>query len=128
MHLESMADRKLRKEQYERCFEILQSSDSADLWIFTGDFNFDPERTSAERENLPPGFADAWLKKHGNSAGAFTYPADKTRIDRVLFKSNVYQVDHMQVIGKDPVVVIPGPRTPLNDFEGVLDANTVAAT
>lgn len=127
MHLESMEESETRQQQYKRCFEILQSAEAADLWIFTGDFNFDPE-TSKEKEDMPPGFVDAWLEKHGDTTNAFTFPAKKARLDRVLFKSDVYQVDHMEIIGKDPVVHIPGPKTPLNDFEGVLDDDTVAAT
>lgn len=124
MHLESMGFSAVRKHQYEHCFRLLQEENAADVWIFTGDFNFDPQQ-SAEKENLPPGFTDAWLGQHGERSGT-TFPIDGTRIDRVLYKSSVFKVSKMEVIGTEETILSESP-SPLHDFDAVLEPGVAAA-
>lgn len=127
MHLESLDYKDTRRAQYKQCFQLLLEDSSVDVMVFAGDFNFDPEK-SAEKEELPQGFADAWKQKYLTVEGAYTFPVDELRIDRILFQSAVYTVEEMEILGRDGNVPVESGNDPKHDLEGILKPETIEAT
>eukprot|EP00928_Gymnodinium_smaydae_P031435 TRINITY_DN23068_c0_g1_i1.p1 TRINITY_DN23068_c0_g1~~TRINITY_DN23068_c0_g1_i1.p1 ORF type:complete len:457 (+),score=62.72 TRINITY_DN23068_c0_g1_i1:88-1458(+) len=94
VHLESLNNRKLRKAQLERIFELLNTKEhgiEAGASLLAGDMNFDdgdPEEDIVYRQAR---FADCW-RECGKDEDGFTMPLDDsklmpTRIDRVFMNS-----------------------------------------
>ena len=107
-HFESLNNAKLRKEQLETSFNLLNKSKNAFLM---GDFNFDSSWKNEEC-NIDKNFKDCWFesrdKNNLNDEDRYTMPKTDQfsawRPDRILFEDeNLFELDFFEIIGKDPI-------------------------
>eukprot|EP00252_Welwitschia_mirabilis_P009251 TRINITY_DN2167_c0_g1_i1.p1 TRINITY_DN2167_c0_g1~~TRINITY_DN2167_c0_g1_i1.p1 ORF type:complete len:284 (+),score=53.63 TRINITY_DN2167_c0_g1_i1:915-1766(+) len=99
---------KERVTQAKESFTILKSLPNV---IFGGDMNWDDARDGAPP--LPDGWFDAWLKIRPNEEG-WTYDtksnqmlngnrALRKRLDRIFCHLNDFEIESIDMIGKDPI-------------------------
>lgn len=105
VHLESLSNASVRKEQLLKCSEIFNSLPSSNILV-CGDFNFDSYQNYNARLNEPlennnllsilPTFVDTWSYLKPISEKGFTYDSvlnsmitkrERMRYDRILFNS-----------------------------------------
>lgn len=115
VHLESLEQKELRKEQLRLIFEYLEQFDNA---VLMGDMNHCSTR---EDENSTIGeseYTDLWSHLHPDEYG-WTMNRDinlylkhsryrNSRFDRILLKSKVWEAKSIEIIGGEPI----NPGTP----------------
>jgi len=107
-HFESLNNAKLRKQQLETSFEILNNSETAFLM---GDFNFDSSWKN-EEVNIDKNFNDCWFnfrdKNNLNDEDRYTMPKSNHfpawRPDRILYKNDKFlELEYFEIIGNNQI-------------------------
>jgi hypothetical protein len=108
-HFESLNNSKLRKDQLNVSFSLLNESANSFLM---GDFNFDSTWEN-EENNIDKNFKDCWFEyrfKHNlDNEDRYTMPKNEYfsawRPDRILYKSNdnILELDYFEIIGKEEI-------------------------
>lgn len=104
VHLESLDNARLRKQQLETIFPYISSSST--FSILCGDFNF--HHTWPEQTNLQADFVDAWEALHNLTTDpGFTMPANRHfapwRPDRIMVRSSTWRPISVEIIGREPL-------------------------
>lgn len=125
MHLESENEHPLRRQQFAKAIELLESFECHNM-ILLGDTN----TRGQEKLNdlLPAGWQDAWMKLHPRKPG---YTVDRKnnpmghgkrreRLDRVFYCCRDFEPSEIRLIGTETQTTEAGTRFLPSDHFGVL--------